>query len=305
MRVDTLDAPLDLSRVFAAAGVERFFSEHWQRRMLALDMDVSGLDRIKAEIGPLDIARLARLAQGGTQAWIAGEHVAHSMIPVDQGNAAQFFAIGATLYFLNVKLPRLTDALADFLGAPRGRVIASIFLTPASGGASCHFDMHENFTVQLTGAKRWHIGDAPVVPAPTEGYILGQQLPLSMAGIGILKEDTPHIADLKPGSLLYVPRGTWHRTEAGMGAGEESWSLNLSYYRTMWLDLLEQGLKRRLHGSAKWRASVTGLDPHSPPAAQAENLFPALAAELGALLADPEELERLCRDFLDRPELGS
>jgi ribosomal protein L16 Arg81 hydroxylase len=297
---EALVAPLDLEQALASFGVERFFRDHWQRRMLALEMGAADLHRIKTEIGPLDISRLAGLARGGTQAWIASEHVAHSMIPVDAGNAAQFFALGATIYFLNVPLPRLTEGVAAFLGAPKGRVIASIFLTPASGGASCHFDMHENFTVQLTGAKRWHVGAVPVVPAPTEGYILGQQLPLSMAGMAGLKEDTPHMADLKPGSLLYVPRGTWHRTEAGIGAGEESWSLNLSYYRTMWLDLVEEGLKRRLAGSAKWRSSVTGLGHDCPPAAKAQNILPGLIAELRALLAEPEEIERLCRDYLDR-----
>ena len=71
-----------------------------------------------------------------------------------------------------------------------------------------------------------------------------------------MKEDTPHTVDLRPASLLYVPRGTQHRTETG----EESWSLNLSYYRTMWLDILQDGLKRRLAGSAQWRGTVTGRE---------------------------------------------
>src|SRR6202000_2666420 len=102
---------------------------------------------------PLDITRLATLARGGTQAWLAGEHLARSMVPGGAGNAARFYEVGATLYFLNVPLERLTGGVARFLGAPRARVLASIFLTPPSGGASCHFDMHENFTVQLTGRK--------------------------------------------------------------------------------------------------------------------------------------------------------
>src|ERR1019366_4969928 len=178
-------------------------------------IDEASFTRIKHEIGPLDIARLAGLAKGGTQAWIANEYLAHSVVPVDASNAAVFFNLGTTLYFLNLPLERLTAGVAEFLGAPRQRILASIFLTPASGGASVHFDMHENFTVQLTGAKRWHVGAAPSVTAPTEGYILGQQLPLSMAGAGTVKEETPNKVDLRPASLLYVPRGTQHRTEAG------------------------------------------------------------------------------------------
>ena len=297
MTVDVLHKPLDLAQVLGAMGAQGFFAEYWQKRMLALDMGAAEFATVRQQIGALDIARIANLARGGTQAWIANEHVAHSVVPVDAGNAADFFALGATLYFINVPLEGLTGAVADFLGAPRGRVIASMFLTPASGGASCHFDMHENFTIQLTGAKHWDVGDGPVVAAPTEGYILGQQLPPSMAGMTApVKEHVPHGVDLKPGSLLYVPRGVLHRT----GAGEESWSLNLSYVRTMWLDVLRNGLQRRLMGSEKWRGTVTGLGIQSPAAAQ--DIFPALAAELRTLLADPRELERFCRDFLDNPD---
>jgi len=55
--------------------------------------------------------------------------------------------------FHQFPIERLTHSLADFLGAPRQKVIASLFLTPATGGASPHFDKNENFTIQLTGAN--------------------------------------------------------------------------------------------------------------------------------------------------------
>src|ERR1019366_2064022 len=164
-------------------------------------IDEASFTRIKHEIGPLDIARLAGLAKGGTQAWIANEYLAHSVVPVDASNAAVFFNLGTTLYFLNLPLERLTAGVAEFLGAPRQRILASIFLTPASGGASVHFDMHENFTVQLTGAKRWRVGDAPVVSGPMEGHIVGRQLPPTVASmVDAVKEEVPHVADLRPGS---------------------------------------------------------------------------------------------------------
>jgi ribosomal protein L16 Arg81 hydroxylase len=117
-----------------------------------------------------------------------------------------------------------------------------------------------------------------------------------MAGAGPVQEDTPNSVDLRPGSLLYVPRGTQHRTEAGV----ESWSLNLSYYRTMWLDVLQDALKYRLTGAAKWRGTVTGLGTDCHPAAQAQNILPGLVAELREILSDPRQVEAFCRDFLDK-----
>jgi ribosomal protein L16 Arg81 hydroxylase len=286
---------MDLRRLLHSVGIERFFTEYWQRRMLTLQLDAEDLARIDEAVGPLDIARLAAAAREGAQAWIANDYVAHSVVPVDAGNAAQFFAIGATLYFTNVPLPDLTHSLAGFLGAPRDKVIASLFLTPASGGASPHFDKNENFTIQLTGKKRWHVAETPIGPASPDGYVLGQPVPASLQGLLAGANEQPRRAvDLRPGTLLYVPRGTIHATEAG----EVSWSLNLSYSPGMWIDLFRVGLKRRLAASQKWRGSVSGVGGGE---ARAANILPELAAELRALLDDPNELEKLARDFLRQP----
>ena len=156
-------------------------------------------------------------------------------------NAAQFQDIGATLYFVNVPLPALTDSLADFLGAPRRKVLASLFFTPAGGGAVPHFDKNENFTIQLTGAKRWQVGETPMVPRAPDSYTLGSSVIMPALAPLLAEAQRPpeRTVDLKPGTLLYVPRGTVHHT----GAGEPSWSLNLSYCPAMWLDLLQVGLQ--------------------------------------------------------------
>lgn len=295
---EKLQVPLDLNQALAPIGVERFFADYWQQRAVALQLDAGMFARVMDAIGPLDIARFASMAKGGTQAWIAGEHIAHSVVMVDASNAADFFAMGATLYFLHVPLEPLTGGLAAFLGVPPSRLIASIFLTPASGGASPHFDMHENFTIQLTGGKRWLVGDRPVIAGPVEGHIVGQKIPASMAGlIDTVSDDTPHTFDLSPGTLFYLPRGLVHRT----GAGEVSWSINLSYCRTMWLELLQGDIRNRLMQSPQWRGSVTGLGPFCHPAAKARNIFPGLAAALPGAPADPGEMDRLCREFLANP----
>jgi ribosomal protein L16 Arg81 hydroxylase len=286
--------PLDPGRLLSGVGVEQFFADYWQRRAVTLQLAAEDFARLRDEIGPLDIVRFAQTAREGTRAWIANDYVAHSVVPVDASNASQFFEIGATLYFLNVPLPRLTDAFADFLGAPREKVIASLFLTPANGGASPHFDKNENFTVQLSGAKRWKVGETPVVSAPADGYIYGQKIPESLIGL-LPKEEPPRRqVELRPGTLLYVPRGTVHATEAG----EISWSLNLSYSPSMWLDLVRIALRRRLGRSERWRGSVTGIG--GGPAMRG-NILAELTGELRDLLSDPQELDALARDFLNRP----
>lgn len=289
---------LDMRRLLAPVGAERFFAEHWQTRMALLPLAADDLSFVRKTIGPLDPARLAGAAREGAQAWLANDFVAHSVFPVTPPNAAQFHDIGATLYFVNVPLPALTDSLADFLGAPRRKVIASLFFTPAGGGAVPHFDKNENFTFQLTGAKRWQVGESPMVACAPDGYTLGSSV-ITTALAPLLSEarrPPERTVDLEPGTLLYVPRGTVHHTEAG----EPSWSLNLSYCPSMWLDLLRVGLQERLAASSRWRGIVTGAG--GDPAAQDANRLPELLAELHALLGDPGEAEALTRSFLDRPD---
>ena len=289
---------LDMRRLLAPIGAERFFAEYWQTRMALLPLAADDLTFIRETIGPLDPARLAGAAREGSQAWLANEFVAHSVFPMDPTNAAQFQAIGATLYFVNVPLPALTNALADFLGAPRQKVLASLFFTPAGGGAVPHFDKNENFTIQLTGAKRWQVGETPMVPATPESYTLGSTviLPALAPLLATAQRPPERTVDLTPGTLLYVPRGTVHHT----GAGEPSWSLNLSYSPSMWLDLLWVGLQERLIASPRWRGMVTGALTGADPAARDANRLPELLAELREALDDPGAAEALTRTFLSR-----
>ena len=290
--------PLDLRRLLAPVGIERFFASHWQKRMLAVNLAADDFQRIIDEVGPLDIARFATMARRGARAWIANDYVEHSPVPVDASNAAKFFDIGATLYFFDVPLQRLTNGLADFLGAPREMIHASFFLTPAGGGAAPHFDAYETFTVQLTGFKRWILSEIPMVESAPDAYMLGHPVPKSLAGlIDEKRESSELIADLRPGTLLYVPRGTVHRTTADV----VSWSLNISYDRTMWLDLIREGLLRHLGGSARWRGTVAGVGERCDSSARPANILPELAAELRDLFSDPVEMDRLCRTFFDAP----
>lgn len=290
---------LHFGAMLGEIGAEAFFSRYWQKQTLSVPMQKDSFETLLQEIGPLDIPRCCELAREGARAWLANDFVAHSVIAVDASNAERFFAVGATLYFLNVRMESVTDALADFLGAPRRKIIASLFLTPSGGGAVAHFDKNENFTVQLTGTKEWVVDNKPAVVAPYDGYVLGQTIPASLRESLPLSENrASQSVSLRAGMLLYVPRGTVHRTSAGT----VSWSLNLSYSPSSWMDLLLVALKHRLAKSDQWRATVTGIGRVCDPSASAANVFPNLIAELQSSFSDPDELARMTRDFLENPD---
>jgi hypothetical protein len=69
----------------------------------------------------------------------------------------------------------------------------------------------------------------------------------------------------------------------------------------MWLELFCKGLTKRLGRSARWRGSVAGVGEGCDPGARPANIVPELAAELRALLADPAEMEEVCRLFFEAP----
>jgi 50S ribosomal protein L16 3-hydroxylase len=57
---------------------------------------------------------------------------------------------------------------------------------------------------------------------------------------------------LNPGSLLFVPRGAWHKTEALTDA----LSLNFTFTAPTWIDILTASLRGRLAQSSEWRATA-------------------------------------------------
>jgi ribosomal protein L16 Arg81 hydroxylase len=289
----------DFRRMFAAIGVETFFTDYWQRQSMATQLTGADFAKILEEVGPLDIARFAGMAKEGARAWVANEYIAHSVIPVDGQNAKKLFDIGATLYFIDVPLKRLTNCLADFLGAPRQKIIASLFLTPSSGGASPHFDKNENFTFQLTGKKQWTVSAIPMVAAPPDGYILGQPIPPSLKALFDPAMELPSkTMEVKTGTMLYVPRGTVHQTSAG----ETSWSLNLSYAPAMWMNMINAGLQHRFISSPRWRSTISGATDICDAAARQSNLLHELIAELRQVLNDPEEVRQFCKNFFNQSD---
>ena len=296
-RTDTVSetVPPNIESFLQAIGTQHFFSHIWGKRPAIFELEPNEQSYINELLGCLEIERLAGLASEGSQAWLATDYIGHSVIPVDSDTARQYFDVGATLYFLNLPLPALTDRIAGILGAPRHRVIASVFLTPARSGAVPHFDKNENFTIQLTGRKIWTIGTEPIFVNPHKSHVFGEVPPASLVRLGAdLDKNVPtEQYSLTPGAVLYVPRGVTHSTSAE----DPSWSLNISYTGVIWADLINR-LYDHLLTNPEWRRSVVGLGDASSESAKQHNIASELLAKLGTLLKDRTLAQTLCDDLL-------
>lgn len=209
-----------------------------------------------------------------------------SSIDVTSEDARKLFQNGMGLMFDHAQ--RLSPELRLWLEAIRVDLGFSaltqsrclIYATPDGKGTAPHFDQNANFVLQLHGKKTWWLAPNQHVEHPLSRHTMGQPTDPELESYAShpLPSAMPENAisvELKPGSLLFVPAGMWHSTQAE----GEALSLNFTYHAPAWLDLLTSALRSRLALSPAWRQTAHGVaDPFRREGA-AEN-FDYLLKEL-------------------------
>ncbi|RYZ85892.1 MAG: hypothetical protein EOP04_15015, partial [Proteobacteria bacterium] len=94
-----------------------------------------------------------------------------------------------------------------------------IYATPKDSGTAPHFDQNMNFVVQIRGEKTWWMAPNQSVQNPLTRHTMSAEPDAELASYteGEMPIKMPEDAQkfiLKPGSVLFVPRGYWHSTEA-------------------------------------------------------------------------------------------
>ncbi len=132
-----------------------------------------------------------------------------------------------------------------------------VYAIPAGKGTAAHFDQNINFVLQIHGTKRWWVAPNPHVENPMSRHTIGLAMDPELDSYAptSMPDQLPENATefvLKPGSLLFVPRGAWHRTEAITDA----LSLTFTFSAPTWIDILTAALRGRLAQSSEWRATA-------------------------------------------------
>ncbi len=198
------------------------------------------------------------------------------MIQIDRVDAAILFEMGLTLNFEDIGpyVPGAAEFLRGLeseLGLNEGSLVMSAFASPFQDGLGCHFDAQDVISLQLIGTKRFHY--APVreiaMPYGTQ-YIPGgkpydELYAQAQNGFPDNKDVKFETAAMKPGAVLFLPRGTWHYTEAG----EPSLSLSLTISPPTLLDCAMEQLRWLLLQDSAWREPLYGATANG---AMKENL---------------------------------
>lgn len=289
-----------LSALFAPHSAESFLREHWPSRPLQVH---GPRERLPATLQDPMLASAAEFAQRyqGPMRFTHGRTERQANMP-QGGDPVSLLDMGLTISFLGLVnvLPNANPFLRQLegeLGLLPNTMTMSAFAASYEGGVACHFDNSELISVQLAGRKRFHYSTAPAVPNNTGGQYVAGTMPFDelYAQVSGAFPDPDaaqfEVAEMAPGSVLFLPRGTWHRTE-----GDDSFSISILSDAPNALRCLLDQLRLLLLQDPRWRQPLVGGFGDGARDAQTR----AHVAELLASL--PEAVRRLSpEDLLAAP----
>jgi bifunctional lysine-specific demethylase and histidyl-hydroxylase NO66 len=213
---------MDFAELIAPLAPEHFLAEHWGRKPVHVPAPtgsgragVIGWARlnqllgIRSHWGPEHIKLLLNSAPVAPDFYMdeVQTHAGPRQL-ADPAKVEMFLAMGASLVADAVEqvapeVRALTDSLAQRFAA---RVEANLYCSFQGVQAfASHCDLHEVFAIHCVGEKRWRIY-ANRAENPLE-HITGDD---AQARIDAAKGPVLMDVTLRPGDLLYIPRGYFH-----------------------------------------------------------------------------------------------
>jgi len=280
-----------------SVGPDAFAVDHWGRAPLlstALGpfddlFDADAVDELVSRRGIR--TPFVRMAREGSvlpaSAYTApGGYGAEVGDQLDSTRVLAEFAAGSTIVLQGLHrtwapIGDFTRQLVDDLGHP---CQVNAYVTPASSrGFDPHYDVHDVFVMQIHGEKHWTV-HAPVHPDPLAGDAWTDH----RAAVEARAAEQPAIdATLRPGDVLYLPRGWIHSATALGGT-----SIHLTVGMAA---LTRHDVLQRLVTAL---AEDPGLRSSLPLGGGFADAVGATIAEAAARLAEPDD--RLARDIAGR-----
>ncbi|MBW4642639.1 MAG: cupin domain-containing protein [Goleter apudmare HA4340-LM2] len=234
-----------LQKLLAPYPVEQFLAEHWTQK--AIHISASHPQKFREYFSWETLNYLLnyhRLTDPDIRFSKKGVSLSETHNPQ---NWSSYLRQGATLIVNGVhhrvpKVQELTANLQYDIGYPAH---VNLYCSPSEQqGFTCHYDTHDVLILQIDGDKEWFVYPE-TISYPTPEMPSEKELP---------PEGTPYLqCILKPGDLLYIPRGHWHYAVA---CGEK-----LSLHLTVGIDCQigldwVRSLIDNLQNTPAWRQSL-------------------------------------------------
>jgi hypothetical protein len=301
-----------LEALIAPQSLEEFFSRYWPDHYYATHGD---LVRLPQFFQAPDLKNFQALSAKyrGRVSFGSGPHGSRTL-NIDRVSPATLFEMGLSVYLPDIAsaIPGAAAFLKQLeqeLGVNDGCARIGAFASPKDDGISCHFDAEEVFSVQLQGSKRFHVAPVREVAYPS-GMQWGPGIdayddmyPQMAQGFPDLGKAEFATIEMKPGSVLFMPRGTWHRTEAS----ENSFSVSIILRPPTAAECVLEQLRLMLLQDTAWRRPLYGAwgegSMRAAALANADKLLSELPHALRALsaqdvlqhsLSERKRLDLLC-----------
>ena len=270
-----------------AARVRRLLDSYFEGGDVSALTEASPSEGISAWLRPATGTGKKRADGGGGAGGAGKAHSTTKSVKVAPDVATALHEAGASLYFrapprtAATLVPMISESVGLIPAAlyyetsqatPRGEV--EVFVTRAGHETGWHTDFQQNFTIQLTGSKRWRLVPGACVPlrARTPHFdtpAAAAEEQRAAASI-VQAPDAPFyslpppdflvngdIVTLRAGDVLHFPAGAWH----AVSASEDSISVNISLVGLSWADLATAAVRTALWREASMRQIVSGIPP--------------------------------------------
>ncbi|MHC5936499.1 cupin domain-containing protein [Nostoc sp.] len=170
---------------------------------------------------------------------------------------------GATLVIdrIHKLVPEIATLASQFRHSLGYRVNVNLYCSlPEQQGFGCHYDTHEVFLLQIDGQKEWRtFNDTFKYPLPNQKSDLFSP-----------PNGQPYLSCvLKPGDILYIPRGHWHYAVA---LDQPSLHLTVGVHCKTGIDFLEW-LTSELCHKEEWRRSMPLITHGTSASEHLDNLI--------------------------------
>jgi hypothetical protein len=168
------------------------------------------------------------------------------------------------------------------------RTQVNLYCSPADQqGFDCHYDTHDVLILQIDGEKEWFVF-GETVPYPVADIRSPDQLP---------PDEPPYVKGvLKPGDVLYIPRGHWHYA---ISRDRPSLHLTLGIDCQTGLDWLDW-VVGELHHQPEWRESLPLIVEGDSQALQQRLV--GLGDRLSQYLSQPEVTQKYVQELTGREQ---
>jgi hypothetical protein len=316
----------------------QFLRDVFMQRPLVVRGDATCLAEIQPLLFDFDVGKLvASSASDQVHVWLSytssstGASGLESIGVEDPAHALKLYHAGHSLYCRAPReledkvVPRLLDAVGmGLVGSGtdrfrRGEI--EMFFSRRGHLTDFHTDFQENFTVQLSGTKKWTFRDSTAT-FPLRGCtphykalhraqddsVAEQQLKVLRLGDPAFCADQftasssssggaagTHEVVLQPGDVMYHPAGIWHRVECL----EDSFSINVSLICSSAAEVFCAGLQQLLWENPQFRRAVgSGAAGRAQSLATMQAIMDSVPALLRATI--PEDFVPLPCSGVDR-----